>query len=88
MKKVVEVNIMGHSFLVKSDDDEDYVKQVVDYVNAKIGEVKDGVKGGSILNMTLLAAMNIADDYLKTKERLDRLETRTDKLVELINSKL
>ena len=60
---VVEVNILEQKLLVKSEDGEEHVKMVVDYLNSKIEEVKKNSKAVSTLNVALLAAMNITDYY-------------------------
>jgi len=88
LKKVVEVEILGQRFMVKTEDEEDYVRKVVDYVNGKIEEVKTGTRVISTLEVALLVAMNIADDYFKSRDRLARLEFRSDELVRLIDSKI
>lgn len=83
--KAVEVNILEQKLLVKSEDGEAHVKKIMDYLNSKIEEVKQNSKAVSTLNVALLAAMNIADDYMATKERLVRLEGRSKKLSERID---
>ena len=85
MKPVVEVNILEQKLLVKSQEGEEYVKRVADYLNSKIEEVKKNSKAVSTLNVALLAAMNIADDYFETKERLVKLEGRAKELSKLID---
>ena len=85
MKPVVEVNILEQKLLVKSQEGEEYVKRVADYLNSKIEEVKKNSKAVSTLNVALLAAMNIVDDYFETKERLVKLEGRAKELSKLID---
>jgi len=85
LKPVVEVNILEQKLLVKSQEGEEYVKRVADYLNSKIEEVKKNSKAVSTLNVALLAAMNIVDDYFETKERLVKLEGRAKELSELID---
>ncbi|MBI3399468.1 MAG: cell division protein ZapA [Deltaproteobacteria bacterium] len=86
--KAVEVNILEQKLLVKSEDGEEHVKKIADYLNSKIEEVKQKSKAVSTLNVALLAAMNIADDYLETKEKLIKLEGRSKKLSELIDRRV
>lgn len=85
---VVEVNILEQKFLVKSRDGEEHVKNVVGYVNSKIEEVKKNSKAVSTLNTALLATMNIADDYFKTKERLVKVEEMARELAERIDKQI
>ncbi len=84
---VVEVNILEQKLLVRSEDGEEHVKRVVDYLNSKIEEVKKNSKAVSTLSVTLLAAMNITDDYFEAKERVVKLEGRARKLSELIDKR-
>lgn len=84
---VVEVNILEHKIFVKSEDGEEYVKMVVDYLNSKIEEVKKNSKAVSTLNVALLAAMNITDDYFEAKERVVKLEGRAMELSKLIDKR-
>jgi len=85
LKPVVEVNILEQKLLVKSQEGEEYVKRVADYLNSKIEEVKKNSKAVSTLNVALLAAMNITDDYFEAKERVVKLEGRAKELSELID---
>lgn len=84
---VVEVNILEQKIFVKSEDGEEYVKMVVDYLNSKIEEVKKNSKAVSTLNVALLAAMNITDDYFEAKERVVKLEGRARELSKLIDKR-
>lgn len=81
----VEVNILEQKLLVKSADGEEHVKLVADYLNSKIEEVKKNSTAVSTLNIVLLAAMNIADDYFEAKQGLGKLEDRAKELSELID---
>ena len=85
---VVEVNILEQKLLVKSEDGEEHVKMVVDYLNSKIEEVKKNSKAVSTLNVALLAAMNITDDYFEAKERVVKLEDRARELSKLIDKRI
>ena len=84
---VVEVNILEQKLLVKSEDGEEHVKMVVDYLTSKIEEVKKNSKAVSTLNVALLAAMNITDDYFEAKERVVKLEGRARELSKLIDKR-
>ena len=88
MKPVVEVNILEQKLLGKSQEGEEYVKRVADYLNSKIEEVKKNSKAVSTLNVALLAAMNITDDYFEAKERVVKLEDRARELSKLIDKRI
>lgn len=92
MKKTTEVVIMGQKFMVKSDSDDDYVGEVAAFVDQKIEEVIQNTKSVASLNVVILAAMNIADEYFRFKrnrgERLATVEKKVKDLIELIDIQL
>lgn len=89
MKKTTEISIMGHKFMIKSDSNEEYVQQVAQYVDEKIGEVMSSTKSVVSLNVAILAAMNIADEHFKALRDRDDKFTKAEKkikdLIELID---
>lgn len=89
MKKTTEVSIMGQKFMVKSDSGDDYVEEVAGYVDQKINEVIQSTRSVASLNVAILAAMNIADEFLRLKrdrkEKLTTVEKRVKDLIELID---
>ena len=88
MKKQYSINVLGQELSVLSDSGDDHVANVVQYVKEKLDQVK--VNAGSIntLNISILAALNIADEYIKltgtNKKLCDELGSRTDNLINLI----
>ncbi|MBI5809933.1 MAG: cell division protein ZapA [Deltaproteobacteria bacterium] len=88
MKKVAELKINGHKLVVKSEEGEEYIKAVEDYLNNKIEEVKENTKAVSTLDLALLAALNITGEAIKTKEMLERLERKSEELAGVIDSRL
>lgn len=87
-KHVAELKIDGHRLIVKSDEDEGYIRAVEDYLNQKIEEVKGNTKAASTLDLALLAALNITGEVIKAKEMLDRVGRRTEELTELLDKNL
>lgn len=89
MKKQVEIKVMGQKFTVRSDSTEEYVSEVAQYVDEKINEVMRSTKAVASLNVVILAAMNIADEFLKfkqTKEKQwDNAEKKIKNVIELID---
>jgi cell division protein ZapA len=77
LEKHIKVNILGRDYSIKSDEEEGYIYQVADYVNQKIGEMKD--KGTSNpINTLIFAAFNIADGYLKMKRKQEAFISRIE----------
>ena len=94
MKKenLVEIRVFGQTFTVKTDSEEAHIQEVAQYVNDKIDEILKRTRTVSSLNVAILAALNIADDLLKEKERrmalLKEVGMKSRDLVEKIDMKI
>ena len=88
MKNVIELNIRGHRLSVKSEEGEQYIRAVEGYLNNKIEEVKETTKAVSSLDLTLLAALNITGELIKTKEIVERLGMKSEELSGLVERRL
>lgn len=88
MKKSYKIRILEQELSVLSDAEDEQVANVVQFVNKKIDEVllsRDDLK---TLSVAILAALNISEEFLKlevvNKELCDQLESRAEKLIQLI----
>lgn len=88
MKKAAELKIHGHRIVVKSEEGEEHIRSVEQYLNNKIEEVKESTKAVSTLDLALLAALNITGEVIKTKEMLERLGRKSEELASLIDKRL
>jgi len=83
---------MGQKFLIKGDSDETYVKEIANYVDRKVNEVQSKTKSVASLNVVILAAMNIADEFFKFRKEKDdkfqKVEKKIQNMVELIDLQL
>jgi cell division protein ZapA len=88
-ERSIEIKIMGQRYTVKTDGNEEHLQEVARYVNEKMEEILRNTKSVSTLNVAILAALNIADDLLKEKERrkslLREVEAKSKDLVEKID---
>ena len=85
MEKCFNVNILGQELSVLTDSGDEHVESVVRYVNNKIEEVEKTASNINNLNIAILAALNIADEYIRFKGVYNQLESRSDKLINLID---
>lgn len=92
MKKSYEVSILNQKFIIKSETDERYVQRVADYLNKKIHDIQAHTKSVSSLSVALLAALNVADDLFKLKEKRKDgnhvAESKIKDLISLIDSQI
>ena len=90
MKKSYNINILGQELSVLSDADEEHVLSVIRLVTEKMEEVLKSANNLKTLDIAILAALNVAEDLLKlrgvNKELCDQLESRSEKLIQLIEN--
>lgn len=91
MKKRFNIRVLGQEFSVLSDSGDEYVAEIVQYVNDKASEISGGPENITTLNVAILVALNIADEFFKfkrdEKDKHCQLEHRTEKLINLINER-
>lgn len=89
MKKRFEVRILGQELSVISDSGDEHVADVIRYVSDKVEEAGKAAGTKNSLNIAILAALNIADEYLRlrgVRENIySQLESRSEQLINLIN---
>jgi len=90
LKKRYDIKILGQELAVTSDAEDDEVANVVRFVNDKMEEIVRSRDGLRTLDVAILAALNISEDYLKLKgvnqDLCDQLELRSEKLIQLIEN--
>ncbi len=66
--KGLDVNIMGREFRVSCTEEERReLLKAVDYLNAKMREIRDTGKVIGVERIAIMAALNIAHEYLSTR---------------------
>ncbi len=80
MKRPVDVEIMGQKFTLRSEEEESYVREVAGYVDGKIQEVLKTTRPVAKFNVAMLAALNIADEYHRLKNKHEIVVDRLDHL--------
>jgi cell division protein ZapA len=88
LKNSHKITILGQELSVLSDSEDEQVANVVRFVNEKMEEVLHSGNGLKTLNVAILAALNISEEFLKLKgvnrDLCDQLECRSEKLIQLI----
>jgi len=89
VEKYFNITILGQELSVLTDSGDEHVANVVRYVNDKVEEAGKTLNNINVLNIAILAALNIADEYIKCKgvkeEICNQLELRSEELLNLIN---
>jgi cell division protein ZapA len=76
----VRVNIFGDEYSIRSNADIETVKEVAEYVNLKISEVKNSVPSRDRLKIAILSAMNISEELFTYKEKCREYLNRCEEL--------
>jgi cell division protein ZapA len=88
LKNSYNITILGQELSVLSDSENEQVAEVVQFLNKKMEEILRSGNGLKNLNVAILAALNISEEFLKLKginrELCDQLEGRAEKLIQLI----
>lgn len=77
-KVKVVVKIMGNEYTIVSDDSREYVQRVANLVDDRMNEISSGNRTLGTSLVPVLAALKIADDYLKLIGQHDDLSARFD----------
>jgi cell division protein ZapA len=88
LKNSYNIRILGQEISVLSDSEDEQVSEVVQFLNKKMEEILRSGNGLKNLNVAILAALNISEEFLKLKginrDLCDQLESRSEKLIQLI----
>ncbi len=98
----VEVRIFGRNYLLRSDGDGERLARLAAIVDAKMTEIAETTSTADTLKVAIMAALNIADDYLDASRPTsegetpshgsgipaDDVEARLDRLVTLLDEAL
>jgi cell division protein ZapA len=89
---VVSVEIRGQRYPIRSDLDAKYVNGLAAYVDSKIRAASESSPSGDTLRLTMIAALNIADELFRCqdvqKASRGALAERTQELERLLDAAL
>jgi cell division protein ZapA len=82
---------MGQDVSVLSDASDDHVLNIVQHINNKAEEIRHASKNLTMLNISLLVALNLADELFRLRGEKEticsQLETRSEELIHIIDRK-
>jgi cell division protein ZapA len=91
-KSRVRVNIYGEEYTVRSDGDEEYIREVSGYVDRKMREIAEKTSNKSPSRVAILAALNITDELFKERSQdhqdLSDIEKRASDIITMLDDKL
>lgn len=77
--KPIKIEILGREYIIKTDRDEGYVKEICNYLDKKAQEIM--VSGGTVttLDVIIKIAVKIADELFKVKEENLNLKNQIER---------
>lgn len=93
LKKRFNIKVLGQEFSVLSDSGDDHqVEGVVEFVNNKAEEIAKSSRNATTLNIAILVALNIADEYFRFRSEkeamLNQLENKSGNLISYIDERM
>jgi len=88
----VTVSIYGHEYTLKGEADSEYVQKVAGFVDRKMKEIADNSSIASTTKVAILAAINIADELFRERQKrheaLALLDERTGQIANLLEKEV
>ena len=88
-ERTMTVEIYGQSYPIKGKVDSDFMKQVAEYVDESMKEIGANMSSSfAIHKIAVIAAMNIAAEYLKLSDDINVINNKSQQLIQLIDKKI
>ena len=88
MKKEIELDIAGQRLRVRTDEDESYMRGLAAFVDEQMREIGRGQRGIASMNIAVLTALRIADEYQKLRRLQADMDSALDRLAEQVEATL
>ena len=76
----VSVKIYGQEYVITGEKSREHIMKVADYVDRKMYEIGQAVKGGPASSLAVLSAVNVADEYFDAQEQIEALKKLNEQL--------
>ena len=85
MGQPVRVKILDQEYLIRSEEGEEQVKRVADFVDERFREIREHSQGLSDTKTAILAAFHIASEYFQVLNDRNDLEKDLQNRVRALN---
>jgi len=86
LEKPIRIKLLEHEYLIKSDENEEWVKNIAQYIHDKFGEIREDAEGLSETKTAILAAFDIASEYFQLLKARDDLVENIERRAQVLNS--
>ena len=88
MEKPVRVRILDQEYLIKSDESEERVQEIAQFVNEKLREIRDNTDRITETKAAILAAFHIASEYFQELKNQDDLKKDVQERARSLNYRI
>lgn len=85
---VMRIELLGTSFTLQSDEDPDYLADLIDFYRTKIEEISRSVSTRDNLKLAILSALLVTDELFKERNRSAKTEEASGEEVTRIAEEL
>jgi cell division protein ZapA len=80
-KNKVEVSIGGNTYSLQGDESKEHILEVASTIDQKIAQIREKAFSNSLssAHINILAAIQLASDYVKLKEEMDQYIKEVEK---------
>lgn len=76
MKRSVTVQVAGHKYTLRTDDDDRLVKSLAAHVDAKFREIQRASRSPDTQAVAILTALQVAEELFQTRQEAADLKKR------------
>ncbi len=74
----VQVEILGQTYSIKGQNNQDYIRELASFLDAKMKDVQKGTGTVDPLRVAILTALTITDELYHLRDQLKALEETSD----------
>ncbi|TNF52361.1 cell division protein ZapA [bacterium] len=82
----VEVQILGQSYSVKTDQDAEHIKKIAQYVDGKLREIYSTAPNVNQTKASIMVALGIADELFKIRIEQESLDKMIEEKTKMLSS--
>ncbi len=91
-KRVVQVEVHGQSYPIRTELDPHYVEELAQFVESRMALAAKASPSSDAVGLAILTALNITDEYFRTRNSLTNssgtLAARTEALEKIVDQAL
>ena len=81
----VEINILGQSYTIKTDEEEAYIKNLAGYVDERLKEIYSAAPNVNHVKAAIMAAFGIADELFKLQHKQENFDRMIEEKTKILS---